>query len=705
MPAVVLTIDGKEVQTEKGKTVLAAALEAGIYIPHLCRHPDLAPLGACRLCLVEIEGRPGPVASCTTPAEDKMVVKTRTPQQDRLRRLALELILAAHPPDCTACPKYLKCELQSLAQYLGITDQRLRRRQKPFPVNTGNPLFVHDFTRCILCGRCVQACNELRGAGVLNFVGRGRETHIGTAFGLPLAEAGCRFCGACVEACPTGALRDKEEALLPGKNRQEALVPCRSTCPAQIDIPRYVRYIKEGKYPEAAAVIREKVPFPAVLGRVCNHPCEANCRRGKVNAPVAIRELKRFAAARDDGRRKKNTRKPSSTGRRVAVVGAGPAGLTAAYCLARLGHGVTVFEALPLPGGMLRVGIPAYRLPKEILDAEIKEIEEAGVEIKTGAKVTSLDPLFKEGYSAVLVAAGTHRGQKLSIPGAGLPGVLTGVDFLRAVNLGAKVPLGKKVLVLGGGNVAFDCARVALRLGAAEVLLACLEPAENMLADPEEIVEAKEEGVVVYPSRTFTGIVDRGGRPAGVACREIRSFSFDEEGRLRLDVVEGSEHILPADTVIFATGQRPEVPPEFGLATGRGGVILADPETLSTGKEGVFAAGDAVTGTASVVAAVAAGRKAAAAIDRYLGGDAVIDEKLAPAEEPSPRLGREEGFAFLPRRQAPLAPAEERHAGFAEAACGLGEEDAREEARRCLQCDLRLKISPVKFWADYSLRK
>lgn len=705
MGKIILNIDGHEVETEKGKTVLEAALEAGIYIPHLCYHPDLISVGACRLCVIEVEGMRGIPTACTTPAAEGMAVKTKTPQIDQIRRLAMELMLAGHPPDCTVCPKYLNCELQSLKQYLEIIEeQRLKRRPSALPVNTGNPLFLHDLGRCILCGRCVRACYELRGVEVLSFIKRGSETYIGTAFDRSLVDAGCIFCGACVEICPTGAIRDQEGILEAGKSRKAALIPCKYTCPTGIDVPRYIRFIREKNYSAAVAVIREKVPFPGVLGYVCDHPCEAACRRGELNEAISIRELKRFAAEKDDNLWKKNSKQAPSTGKRVAIVGSGPAGLTAAYYLAKLGHSVTVFEALPFPGGMMRIGIPEYRLPRDVLEAEIKEIESAGVDIKINTRVDSLDTLFEEGYNAILVAIGTHQGQKLPVAGADLDGVLISIDFLRDVNLGKEVKVGKRVLVLGGGNVAFDCARTALRLGATDATVACLEAGDCMLSTPEEITLGQEEGVTIHNSQNFTRIMSENGRITGVECLDVQSFEFDEDGNLNIETAEGSEHILPADTVIFAIGQRPEIPDQFRLATGRGNTIEVDEYTHTTDRDGIFAAGDAVIGTSSVIEAIASGRKMASAMDRYLGGRGIIDEELAPVEEPEAWLGRGENFACQNRCEMPLMPVEQRLSSFSKIVHGYDEETTHKESLRCLQCDLRLKISTVKFWAEYSSR-
>ncbi len=700
METIVLNIDGREIETQKGKTVLEAALEAGIYIPNLCHHPDLQPIGACRLCVVEIEGRQDIPTACTTPAEEGMVVKTNTSGVEQIRRLAAELLLAVHPSDCSTCPKYGKCEFQSLTQLLGVSAGRLRKRHKHAPVNTGNPLFLHDPGRCVLCGRCVRACHGLRGVRVLNYNKQNREIYIGTAMDLSLADAGCKFCGACVEVCPTGALRDHEGLLLTGVTRKEALIPCRTACPAGIDIPRYIRLIRANKPAKALAVIREKVPFPMSLGYVCSHCCETACRRREVNDPVSICNLKRFAAANDDRRWKDKSKQASATGKRVAVVGAGPAGLTAAYYLAKQGHSVTVFEALPFPGGMLRFGIPEYRLPAAVLMEEIKEIESAGVEIRTNTRVDSVVHLLETGYDAVLVAAGSHQGIKLPIPGAGLDGVLVNISFLRDVRLGKKVSVsGKRVVVLGGGNVAFDCARVARRLGAGEVCVACLESREKMPAGLEEIKQGEEEGIVIHPSQTFVKILGDRGRVTGVECLDVKSFAFDENGKAQIDVAEDSKHVLPADIVIFAVGQRPQNMDRFGLTTGRGNTILVDRDTLGTNKEAVFAAGDVATGTKSVIEAVVAGRRAAVAIDKFLGGDGMIDEKLAPVEEPGAWLGREEGFAGLCRSDSCCAPVEQRTNNFDRVDRGYDAETALKEARRCLQCDLRTMITEKKFWA------
>ena len=328
--------------------------------------------GDCLLCVVEVEGRDELAVSCTTPATDGMIVRTKTEKLAAARRQAMEKILAGHPADCGTCIKYLNCELQSLKQYISGEELNIKRRARLFAVDSSNPLFTFDPNKCVMCRRCLRACKELRGVDVLVEKTKGDESYIGTADDLPLAQAGCRFCGACAEVCPCGAIMDKEE-LTKGKNRKTALLPCRYTCPAEIDVPGYLRFISEKDYAAATAVIREKVPFPGVLGYVCDHPCEDVCRRGEINQAVSIRELKRFAVEHDEtGLREMNSNRKPATGKKVAIIGAGPAGLTAAYYLARQGHAVTVFEALPLAGGMLRYGIPEYRLPRQVLDSEIK---------------------------------------------------------------------------------------------------------------------------------------------------------------------------------------------------------------------------------------------------------------------------------------------------------------------------------------------
>ena len=697
METVVLDIDGFKVQTRKGKSVLEAALDAGIYIPSLCYHPNLSSLGACRLCLVEIEGMRGLPAACTTLAADKMVVKTRTPQIEQIRRISMEMMLAAHPDDCLVCSQNLNCELQAVAQYLGINKQRLRRRSKDIPPNAGNPLFVLDLSKCILCGRCVRACYELRGVGVLSFIRRGKETYIGTAFERSLADAGCSFCGACVEVCPTGALGDKGELLEAGRGREAVLVPCKHECPAGIDIPRYIHLIGEKRYSEAVAVIRERVPFPRVLGCVCDHPCEAVCRRDKVNEAVCIRGLKRFAAERDTGLWKKNSQKAPPTGKRVAIVGSGPAGLTAAYYLAKAGHSVTVFEALPAPGGMMRVGIPEYRLPRDVLDSEIEEIRRVGIEIRLNTKIESLNDIFGQGYQAIFVAVGAHQGIKMGVEGEDSPGVMEAITLLREVSLGQKVNLGNKVAVIGGGNVAIDAARTALRLGVPDVTIIYRRTRAEMPAMSEEVEGALEEGVKITYLTAPVKIWNENG-VVKLECIRMELREPDSSGRRRPVPIKGSEFVSDYDSVISAIGQMPEVPAGFQVATGRGNLIQINGGDNTTSIKGVFAGGDAVTGPASVIEAIAAGRRGAISIDKYLGGSGIIDEELGPVEEVDFWRGRDENLPYQqPRCGMSHMPVEERLGSFSEVEHGYDEEAASRESLRCLQCDLRLKISSVKF--------
>ena len=693
-----LTVNGQEIEAREGQSILDASLEAGIFIPHLCSHPDLEAKGGCRLCSVEIEGREGAVPSCMTPVEEGMVVHTTGPEADRVRRTAMELILASHPEDCTGCPKYGKCELQSMYQYLDASPERWRKRVRTAADNYSNPLISHLFIRCVRCGRCIRACQDLRGVKVLDYIKTDTGIRAGVPDGKSLAEAGCRFCGACVEVCPTGSIMDVVKIMKPERTYADNVVPCRATCPAHIDIPRYIRYIKQGEFDKATAVVREKVPFPETLGSICTHACEGECKRNELGEPVSICRLKRAAAVEDTGAWKERAVIKPSTGKKAAVIGAGPAGLTAAYYLQKQGHQVTVFEKNEKPGGQCRYGIPAYRLPDELLDREIADILATGIELKTGAAALPAD-LLAEGYDAVLVSTGTHQGTKLPLEGNDLPEVYVNADFLKHARMGDPLKCDGRVMVLGGGNVAYDCARTAVRLGATEVHVACLENTQQMTSTPEEIEEGRQEGIILHAAHSFLKILGT-EHVEGIELQKVDKFYFDENRRAVIELVEGSNQVIPVDYVIFAVGQRPEGTAQMGLTLTHGPYIEAD-SNLKTSMDGVFAAGDVVTGTKSVIAAIAQGRKAAEEMDKYLGGDGDISEVLIDYEKGDPYIGRIEGFAGLERSEPKILAPEERTQDFRLAEFPFTCDEAKCEASRCLQCDLRLNLTKPKLWMEY----
>jgi NADH-quinone oxidoreductase subunit F len=460
--------------------------------------------------------------------------------------------------------------------------------------------------------------------------------------------------------------------------------PCTHTCPAGVDAPRYIRFIAQGKPSEAVAVIRERIPFPSVCGYVCIHPCEAKCRRGLLDEAIGIRVLKRFAVDNDNNIWKKNAKMLPETGKKVAVVGSGPAGLTAAYYLSKQGHKVTVFEALPEVGGMMRVAIPDYRLPKDVLKRDIAEIETVGVDIKTNTRVESVDELFENGYDAVFLAVGAHEGLKIGVKGEDSQGVMDCVSFLRRVSLGEKVEVGKSVAVIGGGNAAIDSARTALRLGAKEVTIVYRRTKEQMPAANEEIEGAIEEGVKMRFLSAPQGITKKDGK-LELECLAMKLGDIDASGRPRPEPVEGSQFTMSFDTIIAAIGQRPEIPARFNLALGRGNTITVDPDSLATDKAGVFAGGDVVKGPASVIEAIAHGRQAAISIDKYLGGEGDIEETLAPPEAAMKPL--EEAEEEM-RVEIPAPPAKERIKNFEDVEMPLSPKMATKEAGRCLRCDL-----------------
>lgn len=683
-----LKIDGKEIEAKEGSTVLEAALAAGIYIPNLCYHPELPPIGSCRLCVVEIEGRRGVPTSCTTLAAEGMSVSTDTPRLRELRKDVLWLIMSAYPEKPEAAT-----QLAKVAENIGAKDLLPGFAPKPAGIAPAkdDPLFIRDLDKCIMCGRCVRMCRDVRKTGAIGLVNRGIKTYIGTGYGAPLAESGCKFCLACVEVCPSGALRDKEQ--FAAKDREKTLLPCTNTCPAGIDIPRYVRLIAAGKYQDALEVIREKVPFPLALGYACDHQCEEVCRRGQVNEPISIKALKRFVAERDNGRWRSKLGIPPSTGKKAAIVGSGPAGLTAAWYLRLAGHEVTVFEAMEEPGGMMRAAIPAYRLPREVLKKEIDEMRNVGIKILTGSKIDSLDGLFKKGFDAVFVGVGASYGMKMGVEGEDDPRVMDGLYFLKAVAFGKKPDVSGEALVVGGGNVAMDVARTLLRTGAKKVTVLYRRTRDEMPALAEEIEEALKEGVKI---KFLTAPVKiTAGKRLEVECAQMKLGEPDSSGRRRPVPIEGGNIVIKADRMVSAIGQQPALPAGFGLDLDKKNRIPADAETMACPVKGVFAGGDAVTGPASIIKAIQAGRKAAAAMDAYLGGSGNIDRELVPAEEPPPCLFRDEHFCAAERAAIPSIPEAGRKNNFKLVELPYKEKTAVEEAKRCLRCELRLRISPA----------
>ena len=705
MGKIKLFVDGREIEAEERQTVLEAALSAGIYIPHLCTHPNLPVQAECNLCVVEIEGQEGHVCACETPVQEGLRVRTKSEELKRIRSVSLELMLAGHPKDCTGCKMYLRCELQAVMQYLGTVHARMKEvPRRTNYINTENPLIVREMERCIQCGRCVRACQELRGVGILQYNELEGETYVGTALDLSLVDSDCRFCGACVEVCPTGALQDAQGVFRTDLPKEEALVPCQAECPAHIDIPAYVHAVAEGDCTSAVAIIREKVPFPHALGYVCNNRCEDGCKRGKLNEPVSIRLLKRYAVEHDAQRtwQEQYLRCAPPTGRKVAVIGAGPCGMTAGFYLRKKGHDVTVFEKRKIPGGHMTGGIPEFRLPTEDVMREVELVRQTGVNIVCDCEVKNAAALREE-YDAVLIAVGTSYGKKLNtLPGSDYAQVYTAVDLLRASRAREEMNLGETVCIIGGGNVAFDAARTLRRMGKA-VNVVCLEP-EASQASPEERDQAVEEGVVLLDACESEMIVGTPERVTGLRIHRIEGFSFDPDTHaLQTQVIPDSVQTIPCDSIVFAAGQVTGLTEQFGVELNRLGYPV-DPATGRSGwltsVEGVFAAGDAITGTKFIIDAIAGGREAAARMDRYLGGDGEIEEQYVSRKR-EPRIGKLQGFPKLARESEALRCADERTHDLCPVSTGLTPEQAAREAGRCLLCDLRKDISAVRVWTEY----
>ena len=487
--------------------------------------------------------------------------------------------------------------------------------------------------------------------------------------------------------------------------------PCTLGCPAGIDVPRYIGYVALGRFGEAAAVVRERIPFPAICGYICYRPCEPVCRRALWEAPVAINAIKRAAAERDTKVWRKNWRETIAppTGRRVAIVGSGPAGLTAAYYLGkRCGHEVTVFEAQARPGGQLRIGIPPNRLPRDVLDQEIGVICENRVEIRCNHRVEDLDELFRAGYEAVFLGVGTCIPRDLEIAGEDLAGVWKGVQFLKDANLGFEhghLPdVGRRVAIIGAGNVAVDCARTALRLGAEEVGILYRRSRREMPAYEFEMRAAEVEGVKVE-FLTAPVRIEKEGSALKLWLQRMELGEVDRSGRAAPRPVVGSEYAIVVDTIMAAIGQIPGVSDAWALAKNKDGTIVVEKGTLRTSRHGVFAGGDVVLGPVNVIEAIAQGRRSAQEIDLYLGGSGEIGEVLAPdageeMEYPSGIHPHGKGCVSMME----LSPGT-RARGFELVERGYTEEEAREEALRCVRCDLwSVKGAPEVWWRRRGLR-
>jgi heterodisulfide reductase subunit A-like polyferredoxin len=521
--------------------------------------------------------------------------------------------------------------------------------------------------------------------------------------------AKCTGCGACTEVCPVGVPNEFNIALDQGKAiyrlypqaipstfaiKKFDRAPCTRACPANLSAQGYVQLIKAGKFPEALSLIMDRLPLPGVIGRICPHPCETDCRRQQMDEPIAICNLKRFVADNVDWDALPMPEIEKQEGA-VAIVGSGPGGLSCAYHLAMKGYQPVIFEAAPEPGGWLRYGIPAYRLPREVLDKEINYIKKLGVEIRCNSPIgpdqTINDLLTRDGFRAVYLGVGCQDSLRIPVPGSDVNGVLWGVEFLKdAASKKAPDIKGKKVIVVGGGNVAMDVARTAKRLGPAEVTIVCLENRQEMPANSWEVEEAEAEGIPIVHRWGVKQIVAKGGKVTGLEMKAVERV-FDEEGRFAPTYFEDKIKTENCDVVLLAIGQKANlgfITEADGIELTPRGLIQADPDTKATSREGVFAGGDVVSGPWIAIAAVADGREAAESIDRYLHGQDLMSDRVMPLRpikegvwNPIPKEFTPEARALLPH-----IPVEEWLKGFKEINLGYDQEKAVAEAARCINC-------------------
>jgi NADPH-dependent glutamate synthase beta subunit-like oxidoreductase/formate hydrogenlyase subunit 6/NADH:ubiquinone oxidoreductase subunit I/ferredoxin len=584
-PPIRIEVDGRVVEGVQGQTILEVCRDNGIEIPTLCYEPKLPGFGACRMCVVEVEGEEHPPISCSRQAEAGMKVQTQTDAVRRLRRTNLELIFSDHNAYC--------------------------------------------------------------------------------------------------------------------------LPPCQNKCPSHIDIPGFLKQNAEGNFRESARIFKRTIPFPSILGRVCPAPCEEHCRRDEVDEAIAIRDSHRYAgdqvikAMLDEGVDPPLPFEQSApTGRRVAVIGSGPAGMAAAYYLLINGHDVTVLERDPAPGGMLRYGIPQYRLPKvEVLEAEYESVTRLGGKIVCNQELGvdfTLDDLQFQGYDAVLVAIGCYDTNKLGVPGEDAAEVLDGLEYLRTATLGLPYPghKGKRVVVIGGGFTSMDCSRTSIRQGAAEVTLVYRRDMKDMPAS-NEVHEAIEEGVTaIFQAGPVRVLTDDAGNVTGVEFIRMKLGEPDASGRRRPEPAPGTEFTVPCDRVLLAIGQGPELdwigPGSEGPTASRNRRLQADAVTFETGRPGVFATGDVRIGAATVVQAIAEGRRSAYAVDAYLKGHDLASIKTRQTlAEPQPEFLSIVPFTAEvkePRYRLTALEAEERRDSYVEYEIPYSVEQIVAESTRCLQC-------------------
>jgi len=502
----------------------------------------------------------------------------------------------------------------------------------------------------------------------------------------------------------------------------ESNFPCMVGCPVKTEAGRYVNLIAQGNYAEAYKVARMPNPFASICGRICAAPCEDVCRRGNLDEPIAIRALKRFVTERFgvesmiDILKMQESIKPriKKKNKMVAVIGAGPSGLSCAHDLTLKGYDVTVFEKHSVPGGMLRLGIPEYRLPREMIRLEINAILGLGIELKLNKEIGrdfSLNDLRNNGYDAIFLSIGAHKNRVLNIEGADIDGVLYAVDYLLNINMGYKIELGEKIVVIGGGNVAFDVARTAVRqekiqelassditaaldvarsavrFGAKKVDMVVLEPTDKMLADEEEIDQALEERISIHNSIGPKRIITENGKITAVEIMDVASL-FDEKGRFNPQFVAGSELLIEADSVIISIGQKPElnfISPHDGIELTEYGTIKVDKEKLTTTAEGIYAGGDAAFGPRIAIMAIADGRLAAKSIDEYLSGFKAAPEEIKVKCFDTYNYNPVKGYTQIHRQPIPVLPIE-RRVGIAQVELGYDENSAKLESARCLRC-------------------